>query len=54
VKSDDGLDDGSDSDTTNYFTFRKRKRGPEVSSLFSNISLSSHSQKNNRVTDRKS
>jgi hypothetical protein len=45
-------DDGSDSDTTKRFTFRKRKLGPEGGSLLSNVPLSSHPQEDNRVTDR--
>jgi hypothetical protein len=44
-------DDGSDSDTTKHFTFRKWKRGPEIGNLFSNIPLSSYPQEDNRVTD---
>ena len=47
-------DDGSDSDTTKHFTFRKRKRGLEVGGLLSNVPLSSHPQEDNRVTDRES
>jgi hypothetical protein len=46
--------DGSDNDTTKHFTFRKRKRGPEIGGLFPNVSLSSYPQEDNRVTDRES
>jgi len=43
-------DDGSDSDTTNHFTFRKRKLRSEVSDVRSNVPLSSHPQEGDRVT----
>jgi hypothetical protein len=47
-------DDVFDSDITKHFTFRKRKRGPEIGGLFPNVPLSSYPQEDNRVTDRES
>jgi hypothetical protein len=46
--------DGSDSDTTKHFTLRKRKRGPNINGLLSNVPFSSYRQKNNRVRNKES